>query len=188
MFFPPNLVFVNSFFLPTKFLFKNLSCAALWKTNATANNKQHHEKSHTAMYVIVFVWLHWVRRECMGAPLGASTRGGCYTHFLPPTRLRHRHTSKGRRCHKDHIMASWHFFTKTAAGKIRYCKRLLSHTGQKQACTRITRLFVRHHAKNGPIHRKMVVIVPLVITSKVRPFFRLHKTGKRNEWSSQSFA
>ena len=21
--------------------------------------KQHHEKSHTAMYVIVFVWLHW---------------------------------------------------------------------------------------------------------------------------------
>ena len=95
-----------------------------------------------------------------------TDRHGRLTHFLPPTQLRHRHISKGRRCHKDHIMASWHFFTKTAAGKIRYCKRLLSHTGQEQACTRITWLFVGHHAKNGPIHRKMVVIVPLVVTFK----------------------
>ena len=33
-------------------------------------------------------------------------------------------------------------------------------TGQEQACTRITWLFVRHHAKNGPIHRKMAVDCP----------------------------
>ena len=80
--------------------------------------------------------------------------------------------SKGHGCHKDHIMALWYFLTKTAAGRIRYCKRLPSPTGQEQACTRITRLFVRHHAKNGPIHRKMVVDFPLVITSKVKPFSR----------------
>ena len=49
-----------------------------------------------------------------------------------------------------------------------FCKRLPSHTDQEQACSRITRLFVRsvgcHHAENGPIHRKMVVHCPLVIT------------------------
>ena len=47
---------------------------------------------------------------------------------------------------------------------ILYCKWLPSHTGQEQACTRITRLFVCsvicHHAKNGPIHRKMVATAP----------------------------
>ena len=43
----------------------------------------------------------------------------------------------------------------------------------------------RHHAKNGPIHRKMVVDCVQVITSKVKLFFR---PEKRNEWSSQSFA
>ena len=63
-------------------------------------------------------------------------------------------------------LASWHLSIKTAAGKIRYCKRLLSHTGQEKACTRIIWLFVGHHAKNGPIYRKMVVIVPLLVTSK----------------------
>ena len=35
----------------------------------------------------------------------------------------------------------------------KYCKRLSSHIGQEQACTRFTWLFVwlfvRHHAKNG---------------------------------------
>ena len=39
-------------------------------------------------------------------------------------------------------------------------------------------LFVCHHAKNGPIHRKMVVACPLVITSKVKFFFRPNKTRK----------
>ena len=34
------------------------------------------------------------------------------------------------------------------------------------------RLFVRHHAENGPIDRKMVVDCPLVITSKVKIFSR----------------
>ena len=68
------------------------------------------------------------------------------------------------------------------------CKRLPSHTGQGQACSRITRLFVRlfvrHHAENGPIHRKMVVDCPLVIISKVKLFFRPDKTRKK-EWMVQ---
>ena len=38
MFFPPNLIFVNSIFSANQFLIQILSCAALWKTNATANN------------------------------------------------------------------------------------------------------------------------------------------------------
>ena len=49
-------------------------------------------------------------------------------------------------------------------------------TDQEQDCTRITWLFGRsfgcNHAENGLIHRKMVVDCPLVITSKVKPFFR----------------
>ena len=56
-------------------------------------------------------------------------------------------------------------------------------TGQEQACTRITRLFVYsfgcHHAENGSIHRKMVVDCPLVIISKVKLFFRPDKTRKK---------
>ena len=42
----------------------------------------------------------------------------------------------------------------------------------------------RHHAKNGPIHRKMVVNCPLVIISKVKLFFRPDKTRKK-EWMVQ---
>ena len=45
-------------------------------------------------------------------------------------------------------------------------------------------LFVRHHAENGPIHRKMVVDCPLVIISKVKLFFRPDKTRKK-EWMVQ---
>ena len=65
-----------------------------------------------------------------------------------------------------------------------YCKRLPSHIGQEQACSRITwlsfvRSFVCHHAKNGPIQRKMVIDCPLVITSKVKLFFRPDKTRKK---------
>ena len=52
-------------------------------------------------------------------------------------------------------------------------------TGQQQACTRITRLvgwlFVTV-PKKAPIHRKMVVDCPLVITSKVKLFLRPDKT------------
>ena len=40
-------------------------------------------------------------------------------------------------------------------------------------------LFVRHHAENGPIQRKMVVECPLVITTKVKLFFRPDKTRKK---------
>ena len=40
-------------------------------------------------------------------------------------------------------------------------------------------LFVCHHAKNGPIQRKMVIDCPLVITSKVKLFFRPDKTRKK---------
>ena len=45
-------------------------------------------------------------------------------------------------------------------------------------------LFVRDHAENGPIHRKMVVDCPLVIISKVKLFFRPDKTRKK-EWMVQ---
>ena len=48
--------------------------------------------------------------------------------------------------------------------------------------------FVRDHVENGPIHRKMVVDCPLVIISKVKLFSDQTRPGKRNEWSSQSFA
>ena len=48
---------------------------------------------------------------------------------------------------------------------------LLDHPG--------VRLVVRHHAENGPIHREMVVDCPLVITSKVKLFFRPDKTRKK---------
>ena len=41
------------------------------------------------------------------------------------------------------------------------------------------RSFVCHHAKNGPIQRKMVIDCPLVITSKVKLFFRPDKTRKK---------
>ena len=104
----------------------------------------------------------------LGASLGAST----WPHFLPPTSSTIVTFRKVVGVIKTHL-ASWHLFTKTVAGKIRYCKRLLSHPGQERACTRIIWLFVGHHAKNGPIYRKMVVIVPLVVTSKVRLFFFL---------------
>ena len=39
--------------------------------------------------------------------------------------------------------------------------------------------FVRDHAENGPIQRKMVVDCPLVITTKVKLFFRPDKTRKK---------
>ena len=41
-----------------------------------------------------------------------------------------------------------------------------------------------HHAKNGPIHRKMADDRPLVITSKVKPFSILDRTRKE-EWMVQ---
>ena len=50
---------------------------------------------------------------------------------------------------------------------------------------------VLHHAENGLIHRKMVVDWPLVIPTKAKPFSRPDQTtrpGKRDNWSSQSFA
>ena len=43
----------------------------------------------------------------------------------------------------------------------------------------VIRLFVRHHAENGPIQRKMVVECPLVITTKVKLFFRPDKTRNK---------
>ena len=39
--------------------------------------------------------------------------------------------------------------------------------------------FVRHHAENGPIHRKMLVDCPLLITSKVKLFFRPDNSRKK---------
>ena len=85
-------------------------------------------------------------------------------------------------CKYPWIQFSWRYSLKLN------CKRLPSHTGQEQACTRITQLFVRlfvcHHAKNGPIHRTMVVDCPLVITFKVKLIFRPDKTRKK-EWMVQ---
>ena len=40
-------------------------------------------------------------------------------------------------------------------------------------------MFVRDHAENGPIQWKMVVECPLVITSKVKLFFRPGKIRKK---------
>ena len=40
---------------------------------------------------------------------------------------------------------------------------------------------VCHHANNGIIHRIMVVECPLVITTKVKLFFRPDKTRKKDE-------
>ena len=37
---------------------------------------------------------------------------------------------------------------------------------------------VRHHAENGLLHKKMVVDCPLVIPSKVKPFWRPVQTRK----------
>ena len=52
------------------------------------------------------------------------------------------------------------------------------HTGQAQACKRITWLvgcsFVRDHAKNGRVHRKMAVDCPIVITS-IHTLFQTRK-------------
>ena len=42
----------------------------------------------------------------------------------------------------------------------------------------VVRSVVRDYAENGPIHRKMVVACPLVITTKVKFFFRPNKTRK----------
>ena len=58
-------------------------------------------------------------------------------------------------------------------------------TGQEQACSKITWfvvcLFVRHHAENSPIHRKLVVVCPLssaiMITSKVKPRQQYQERG-----------
>ena len=66
-------------------------------------------------------------------------------------------------------------------------------TGQEQACTRITWLFVClfgcHQAENGPIHRKMAVHRALMITSKGETLFETSpQPGMRQNWSSQSFA
>ena len=66
-----------------------------------------------------------------------------------------------------------------------FCKRLPSHTGQEQlALGSPSCSFVRHHTENGPIHRKMVVHCPQVITFKVKPFSRPDKT-KKKEWMAQ---
>ena len=55
-------------------------------------------------------------------------------------------------------------------------------TGREQACTRITRLvgwlvvIVRHHAKNGWIHRKIAVDWALIIKSWPDPNSLLHRS------------
>ena len=63
-----------------------------------------------------------------------------------------------------------------------FCKRLpISHWSRAGLHWDhlVVRLFVRDHAENGPTHRKMVFDCPLVITSKVKLFFRPDKTRKK---------
>ena len=69
------------------------------------------------------------------------------------------------------------------------CKRLPSHCLVKSglALGSPGYLFVLvwlSPCREGPIHRKMIVDCPLVITSKVKPFSRLDKTRKE-EWLVQ---
>ena len=83
------------------------------------------------------------------------------------------------------LIFQWHFFDNFA---FRYEKRpnmrlfakdcLLTLVKSRLALGSSGCSFVRYHAKNGPIHRKMVVTCPLVITSKVKFFFRPNKTRK----------
>ena len=73
----------------------------------------------------------------------------------------------------------------------RYCKRLSFHLVKSRLALGspswwFVCLFVHHNGENGPVHRKLVVISHLVITSKVKLFFRPYKA--RNEWACQSFA
>ena len=79
-------------------------------------------------------------------------------------------------------LASWHLFIKTAAGKIRYCKRLLSHPGQERACTRIIGCLLGTMPKMAQYTGKWLLLSPY--WSHPRP----HKMGKRDEQSNQSFA
>ena len=58
-------------------------------------------------------------------------------------------------------------------------------TGQELACSRINQLgvqvFVRHHAKNGPINSEMVVDCPIVIRSIADTLFPTRQDQARNE-------
>ena len=65
----------------------------------------------------------------------------------------------------------------TFAPSIINCKRLPSHTGQEQACTRITRLIVRSFVTMPKMaqYRKMVVNRPLAITSIGETLFETRK-------------
>ena len=70
-----------------------------------------------------------------------------------------------------HIVFMWTIFAKDCI-----------LTGNRQACTRISRLFVWlfgcQHAENGLIHRKLDVDYPLAITSIGKPFFKPDQTRK----------
>ena len=65
-----------------------------------------------------------------------------------------------------------------------YCKRLSFHTGQEQACTRITRLFVRLFVCSSPCQKwpntqENGCYCPLVVTSKVKLFFQTTQDEER---------
>ena len=106
----------------------------------------------------------------VGASLGAST----WPHFLPPTSSTIITFRKVVGVIKTHL-ASWHLFTKTVAGKIRYCKRLLSHPGQERACTRIIGCLLGTMPKMAQYTGKWLLLSPY--WSHPRP----HKMGKRDE-------
>ena len=82
--------------------------------------------------------LHWVFRDWLG-PLGCVDLAALFA----PNWFHHRHIERSD-----------------------ITKDCFFHPGQERACTRIIWLFVGHHAKDGPIYREMVVMVPLLFTSK----------------------
>ena len=89
--FVTNILKYICFCLPINFLEFHFSCqqSSFFKILAALPYDWQMQRQKTS-------WeepLHWVLRECMGASLGASTCGGRYTYFLPPTQLRYRHTS-----------------------------------------------------------------------------------------------
>ena len=68
------------------------------------------------------------------------------------------------------------------------CKKLPSHTGQEQACSRITWLFVRlTPCRKWRNAQEMAVDCPIVIIT-IGDMYPFSRPGMRNNWPSQSFA
>ena len=78
----------------------------------------------------------------------------------------HRHLLKGRRCHKDHIWHRGTFLPKQQLERSNTAKDCFLTLVKIGLALGSSGCFVGQHARNGPIYRKMVVIVSLLVTSK----------------------